>query len=789
MSQLPVVRLILVSVVALQLLSACGGGSGGGTAPVTPTAPPPPPPAPSPAQGNADDYRTAEYNLSWGLDAINAAEAYARGYTGEDVTIGIVDFNFDFSSSEVDYLPASKGPDPEAIAIYEAQFGEPAESSQHGHAVAVVAAGVKNDSETHGVAFDAQVLAADYFSNVNESQFMQGGVLFHISNPWTYLTDRGARVVNKSLGYDEDDVVTNPPVVDEKYGVETDAYVVAEGALLVASAGNNGDADPSLSNLDTIDILRENNLLDQGPGAFIIVGAVDETGTLAPFSDRAGIAKDYYMVAPGVDIVFPWNGELIVGSGTSFSAPHVTGAAAILFQRWPNLTARDVMNILFDSATDLGAPGVDVVYGHGMLNLDAALQPMGNSTVAVAGTVVRPDVRQTALVLSSAFGDAPGLAHALSSVLMFDGYDRDYQIDLGRLVTPLSHRPRLSDIADQQIHWQASQLALPGLGFMSTAVQHDVRDEEIRALVGGAQSPDLVRDRHIIQFDGEFAGLGWTAGSGRQLTDALSDRHGIAADVSAASLTGAFRHALSPDVGQYAIADWPLTNRTGISVGFSHSKSSGHRLFGISDFRAKSENYAIAVRLDRQVGPAAIGLQAGALVENGTLLGSRAAGGLSLDGQTQSGWVTLDANVGLTRKLLLTGSMTAAVSNPQGISDGVIASMGNIFSTGFSFGLATYSVLNGDDHLLLSIHQPLRVESASALIRKGIARNYDTGQTVFADEQVSLAPSGREIGFETAYEVPLSSWNIAANLAFRRNADHVAGRNEVALLFGLNRRY
>src|SRR2546423_10643894 len=83
-------------------LSGCAGGGGGGapSAPAVQQATPMPPVAAAPAAG-ADAFRTTEYNRMGALDAIHAADAYALGYTGAGVMIGIIDFNFDLASTEV----------------------------------------------------------------------------------------------------------------------------------------------------------------------------------------------------------------------------------------------------------------------------------------------------------------------------------------------------------------------------------------------------------------------------------------------------------------------------------------------------------------------------------------------------------------------------------------------------------------------------------------------------------------------------------------------------------------
>src|SRR6516165_9806662 len=140
------------------LLLGCASSGGGGSTTITPSgggSPPPPPPPPPPP--SADSFRTPEYNRMGALDQIHAADAYALGYTGQGVTIGIVDFNFNLSSSEVNFAPGSVGPNATALAIYQAQIGQAAPTDQHGQAVATVAAGIKNDVGIQGVAFNSTV--------------------------------------------------------------------------------------------------------------------------------------------------------------------------------------------------------------------------------------------------------------------------------------------------------------------------------------------------------------------------------------------------------------------------------------------------------------------------------------------------------------------------------------------------------------------------------------------------------------------------------------------------------
>jgi len=99
------------------------------------------------------------------------------------------------------------------------------------------------------------------------------------------------------------------------------------------------------------------------------------------------------MVAPGEGImVANYPSGWTTGSGTSFAAPLVSGAAALVWQdaaqKGVILTPQDTRAILLSTAQDLGEPGVDGVYGWGLLRVDQALAPVGLKFAAFSGQIV-----------------------------------------------------------------------------------------------------------------------------------------------------------------------------------------------------------------------------------------------------------------------------------------------------------------------------------------------------------------------------------------------------------------
>ena len=143
--------------------------------------------------------------------------------------------------------------------------------------------------------------------------------------------------------------------------------MVENGMVMCVVAGNSGPAASSIE----IPGDAEN---------VITVGAVNSSGTIFELSSRGPTAKGEIkpdLVTLGVDVksalAATKNGENYL-SGTSFAAPQVSGAAAILLEARPDLAPSDVKRVLLKTADDLGPPGPDNAYGYGALNLTGALQ-------------------------------------------------------------------------------------------------------------------------------------------------------------------------------------------------------------------------------------------------------------------------------------------------------------------------------------------------------------------------------------------------------------------------------
>ena len=114
---------------------------------------------------------------------------------------------------------------------------------------------------------------------------------YHYSDPYSYLYDNGARVISKSIGYDEEDFIDVPPGGvgggGEHYITAPPEIFIELGGLMVAAAGNDGDPEPMVSNMEALQAAVDANWYGTD-GFMIIAGALDPDGEIADFSDRAG---------------------------------------------------------------------------------------------------------------------------------------------------------------------------------------------------------------------------------------------------------------------------------------------------------------------------------------------------------------------------------------------------------------------------------------------------------------------------------------------------------------------
>jgi subtilase family protein len=287
------------------------------------------------AEPNAALRRTSALDVS--------VAGYARGYvvapglvppTPETVAIAVVDDLVDVTHPDLAGSAHQLNPGPVL--------------GPHGTMVASAAAGAFNGAGVTGIFPSAPVLSVGLPVEITCADAANGIVA---------AARAGAKIINLSFG--------SPSDCASLFGAVQVAY--ASGSLVVAAAGNEFAAgNPVIY-----------------PAAYphvLSVAALDQNLAPSGFSSE-NTAID--VAAPGVDIplAIPVAFDVAdgaadgvtVGSGTSFAAPIVSGAAAWLATARPDLTNGQISDVLRRSARDVAAPGYDPATGFGLIQMAAAL--------------------------------------------------------------------------------------------------------------------------------------------------------------------------------------------------------------------------------------------------------------------------------------------------------------------------------------------------------------------------------------------------------------------------------
>lgn len=756
------------SAAACALLVACGGGGGTNSTPApTPTPTPTPTPAPTPTP-TTTDFNTAEFRRSDGPEFHNAISAWQNGITGAGSIIAIIDSGIDRDSPE---FAGRIHPDSTDVA---GNRGIEAEDD-HGTNVAMVAAAARNNTGILGIAWDAQVLvlraddpgscaAATPTDTSNTCLFDDRNIAAGVD----HAIASGAAVIDISLGGDPALPVLTSAV----------ARAAAAGVVVVVSAGNGGDGSEPGVDPNQPDPFS-GSLLAAGGNNVIIVGSVDANGVISDFANRAGNSAAFYLSARGERICCVYqdgqlyqdnDGFVYLFSGTSFSAPQVAGAVALLAQAFPNLTGQQIVQILLESARDAGASGMDAIYGRGILDIAAAIAPSGTTTLA--GTEAMLALADNFGLGSSAMGDALD-GQSLQAVVL-DKYRRAYEYDLTTRLHGASVRPRLYAAAGQAS--RSISASSDGLAMAFT-----VADGTQLGRQGWAQPLQLTQ-QDATRAEVLAARITARLVPGTQL--------GVAYAQGAAGLTAqlrghdrpAFRIAPAPDGddGFVQQAHMALAMRHQLGVwGITLFAEQGdawlqgsRQLFDLpSTPHEQRPVTSMGLSLDRQWGGVDASLGVTWMAERDTVLGGYFHPSLG-GGGADTAFVDAAMHASLADGWSLGAGFRQGVTMPH--SSAILVRSSRLYSNAWSFDLTRQGVTGARDWLGLRVSQPLRVSRGGLDLSLPVAYDYASESPEYGLRRLNLAPQGGELLGELAWGGPTAWGRGAASLFYRHQPGHYA---------------
>lgn len=751
------------------LLSACGGSGGGGSNAANGPALAPPP-APAASLPTTTNFNTSEYRENYGLDQINAIAVYEQGHYGENITVAVIDTGIDQDHPQIaDNLHSA------STNIVTNSKNDLEDVDGHGTGVAGVIAAVRDELDVHGVAFQSKILAINAADPGSCSA--SDGCSFYdndIAAALDYARTNGAKVVNISLGGDH----TTWSGYQQAY-----RRAVEAGMIIVISAGNTDSSSPAgIGNQpqESAAFAWEQSWAN---GQIIIAGSVNRFNNISSFSYKAGtVAQDVYLVAGGESVKTIYkDGGFVSYSGTSFSAPHIAGAAALLFSAFPNLNAGEVAAILYDTATDLGATGKDSVYGSGLVNLAAAMQPLGTTSVAVSSSLQQVGVGDSVVLSEGAFGDMGSFAASVGDVMILDGYNRSFRIDLGDQLRVTEPTITLENFLDTAAQYRKKSFDLSPDMSLDLSWNERQRFRHIDAyFYDSGLRPDVVTDLRLSFAYDMKDGQRLSFSQGKAFAEIMDDYQ---YDDFLTTGKGGFSSLIVRDGSQVMAYAKPLGRLSKLNFTFGHGKKEW------TDYNLEAESFMLQSRLGHTLaGVLHVSLDLGLLNEKGSVLGSLSGGALQIGEGATTAFSAARFDLDVTARLRLFGRASHGWTRVDTSPTSLLESVDNITSSSFSLGIEGTSLLRKDDRFSLAFGQPLRVNKGTAQLAHVQSRDYVTNTLNFESRALSLAPTGREIDIELSYGVSnILGMSLRLNLLHQINPGHnknVPDANSVLLRLG-----
>ena len=628
--------------------------------------------------------------------------------------------------------------------------------ASHGTAVASVAAAGKDDEialdingrtrSLQGVAFNAEIL-------VYARPVSLAGLSSSFSAHANYFSNAPAAADVYNFSHTFDTVVTG---VDGSFsnkirrgGFSTIARGIrAMGKPFIAASGNERKKGEKFPRLPAAFPAFFPDLR----GQVVAVTAVGSDGRITSYANPCGAlpsnwnrqrdGRHYCLAAPGGDSLDPFwvagpaNGFYTKETGTSFAAPMVAGAFAILKEQFAgNLNDKQIIHRLMDTASRDGEYNQESVYGAGLLDLFSATSPVGVRGISGAGDInngIVYDFDATLLSSSAAFGDALQQALQTREIAAFDELGAPFWYPLASLTATASNRETLRER-------QARLL---------------VKDD---APVGTA-------------FGGRLALTSSRAGSSEQID--MSLRQPIDPVVQAELLLAAGDLSTAP-LGLHEDKSFahPYLHFAGEGIGLGGSLQLGAGQLTAMGFTSGSASVSKDIPVHARGGlleyafepfkGIELGVQAGAMVEESRALGLLPEGGFGEMGKSSTAFAGVSLDGSLEENWRFRASMLFGRTNLDTPSIGLLSTSSVLSSSAFRFALEGSDILLDADRIDVFLAQPLRIEGGEADFIIPVARTPSGSITRERISGVSLEPGGRELEFGARYEMQVRENVIA----------------------------
>jgi len=740
----------ILAILSLPLiLNACGGGGGGGAA----------------AGGgvgtgtvtNCSDTGTAhqdsEYNYISSafhsvkpFTAICLSSAYARGSTGDGIQVAVVDTGVDADHTDINANMVAFTTGSDTVN----SDNDASDDEGHGSHVAGIIAAEHNGSGIHGVAYDAQIYAFKALDSDGAGSDTTLGNAFGlieniaaidiINNSWGTNADCSSASACRALG----------PTIYDNW---EDLSQLSTPKISVFAAGNDGEDQPS-AECQTMVYNSDINAVSVCVVAVSHSSLGTDGGFLASFSNKCGKVSSYCIAAPG-DRIFSLThtGGGTFASGTSMAAPMVSGGLAIIMEEFSSLTPAQVVSRLLSTANDSGEYSQTSIYGHGLMNLNAATAAVGSlQTINGSNLLDDPNTSYDDLVNNS-FTSSAAFSNALSSALngqtmeVYDSFDRaNFDVAVDSFFTSGSYTSQ-NTIENHILRLQPKT----------------TEKNKHKNLYGSftVETDGNYLESSIFESAGGFLALGFNQ-STNSFENAVDPLSNFFNDSNFGN-----NYLVNPYFNTGSGQDYFMSFDTNSSFGFdTFTNANGDDLglsFNLNPLSSSDEGVKNAGDLQ---------IVFGANYEQNKFLNSTSTGVFATGDLSNTNFTGLKYKKNLGDDFTFVGSGFAGYTYIDKAADSYIDSSTPLLTSSFTLGLAKANFLKEDQRIGFFVNQPQRVEDGSLNLR--VPTSSDRDRTVtYSNLNVDLEPDARQINFDIIFnKIITESSNLSANLTHVRNGDH-----------------
>ena len=759
------------------------------------------------------EFETDEYAGSGALAMINASSAYARGATGAGVTVGVIDSGV--YEEHIEFAQGSGDKVEYAGSDYSASRPRSNDAVGHGTLVAGVIAANRDQLisqeglNMHGVAFDANLLAYEIPLGSGEGPYDPlevEQITFsddnYFASRFTTMADQ-VDIINMSFGFAGVITSYSATQVEAAFGRSIDALSQqnksrGQRSIFVISAGN------AYNNLDEFDNTVEADSPELLPGLpylfpelkdhMLAVVAVDDSGEIAFYSNRCGVAADFCLAAPGggdgnsngsvetheriwgpvpPDSSAEANAHYYGGAiGTSFAAPVVSGSLALLKQMFPSVGNYELVTRLLTTADKTGIYSDSSIYGQGLLDLEAATRPVGALAVASDSSLNSglSDIGASSITTSGA-GLGNSLVAALKgqNIALFDQQGFPFYRDASLLINQVQSSSAVSRLQHRERNLGNGARLQLGKSINSVNSQGLPLQADYLALQFGSASEQYINGKQSLnRFVGINANPGWFFGvyaDGLVAPDHSSDDSSFAAPWLNFARNG-LSSGGAVDLGRGTL-------RIGMFEGsmFDNSGFDGPGVSGQLSPDRELNSHGSLLEYSLWSPGISLNFQRGYINEDGSLLGATLGQNLGQLKNSATDFYGLNGHVQLNRNWQGVFAVYLGTTESGLEETGLLNLDKSLNSNAWTLGLNSSPNWQPEDRLSISLHQPLRIQSGQGSLKLATGRTIDR-QVIYETVNFDLQPQGREQQLELLYQFKWGRINTATRVEYRRHPNH-----------------